>query len=139
MFIPNLTPAQEAVCKQIIKELLRRPQMPCKILAIIIKQPEDIVQKLLDHLEYQGSISKRVTVDFLQEAEANVIQKIHEELTLRLAEDKIKSLPIYDLEKLLESSLERKKILDWGHEDTGKKTDTSYIDKLISGSKKPKK
>lgn len=71
--------------------------------------------------------------DFLTEAECTNIQLIQEELARRLWEDKIKSLTVYDLSKMLEEALERKKKLDWGEvsQTQNNQGNTSYIDKLL--------
>lgn len=86
--------------------------MPLRILSKIVDADESVVSSILEFLEYNGSIEKRVTKDFLSESEADLIQKIHSELSRRLTEDKIKSLTVYDLEKMLQSAQERKKIVD---------------------------
>lgn len=133
MIIENKTPIQIGFQKRIIKELIPRPQMPTKILAWIIWLDEVRTQQLLDDLEYTWAIIKRVSKDFLTEAECTNIQLIQEELARRLWEDKIKSLTVYDLSKMLEEALERKKKLDWGEvsQTQNNQGNTSYIDKLL--------
>lgn len=109
--------------------------MPIKILSWILWIKEDETKRLVDDLEYRWSITKRVSRDFLDEAECMNIQMIQDEIQKRLWEDKIKSLSIYDLESMLKWALERKQKLEWWeplanyHENAWNK---QYIDKLLN-------
>ena len=134
MLIENRTDEQIELWKKIIKELLRRPQMPIEILSWILWINEDECKMLVDDLEYRWSIEWRVSKHFLNEAEAKNIKLVQDEIAKRLWEDKISKLTVYDLEKLLEWMLARRAELNWETESRPllNPWNSVYIDKLLN-------
>ncbi len=131
--IKDRTEEQIELGRLIIKELIQRPQMPIGILAAIIGTKEDEAQLLVDDLEYRGSITKRVSRNFLTESECMTIQIIQDEIQNRLWEGKIDKLSLYDLETMLKAAIERKKMLDWDPKQSAawSSSNASYLDELL--------
>jgi len=117
--------------KLIIKELLRRPQMPIPILAWVLWIEEKECELLVFDLEYKWSIEWRVSIDFLKEQE-NINIKIILDAIRKKLQDKVETLSLEQLESYLENSLLRKWKFDWDIEqDFYKPWNTNYIDKLL--------
>ncbi len=134
MIIEKRDERQIELWKKIIQELIKRPQIPCELLAWIIWATDEETQILVNDLEYRWSIEPRVNKNFLIECELMNIYLIQKELVRRLSPEQIWKIPLYELEKMLENALLRKWKIDWDidpHFMRPNIENTTYIDKLL--------
>lgn len=135
MKIENKTNKQIALQKKIIIELNKRPQMPIWILAWIIWEDLYETQILVNDLEYIWAILTRITKNSLLEFEANVISWL-QTILLEKIREKWSRMSVWEIEDLLESSMERRKIVEdnWNENEKEKqknKKADDYINRLL--------